>query len=237
MIAKIPVDECGSDCPYWRDDSYEPYNQVNPAWKACIHADCPDPDIVYRKVSDGFPTECPLRPKRKSKRRMDMGLDVTAYSKLKFVSGDRDGASVAGTRSVWLPVIGSFPVQGSGVYSYGRCYGFRAGSYSEYGNWREALAELAGDPEYTGEEEDIYGHPRCMIAWHGRNMEDRPFYPLINLRDCEGRICAEVSDTLHADFRKHALAARTRDERFQEVYRHFSRAFALARYGGAVVFH
>ncbi len=90
-----------------------------------------------------------------------MGLDITAYSKLKKldVVFDASGEPIDPVTREVLPwqgymqacVNSDFPGR-AGSLEHGACYsyessiGFCAGSYSGYNAWREALATLAGYP-------------------------------------------------------------------------------------------
>lgn len=134
------------------------------------------------------------------------------------------------------------------VYTYKQAYGFRAGSYSGYNNWREALSVLG------------IGVLPCDV-WGDWSYENRPFYYLVNFSDCEGAIGMEYSAKLYQDFLAQEPIIRakfktleivelveqfpqvswlkTLEERawFWEKYRDWKRAFRLAKNNGVVVFH
>lgn len=158
-----------------------------------------------------------------------MGLDITAYKKLKVVENpqvDEDG-DLVNWKTEWRPGESmkwseeNFPGRGEGVeadcvYTYEDSFGFRAGSYFGYGYWRDVLEEFKGD-----------------IA----------FQELINFADNEGVIGPVVSKKLFEDFKKHekeaeAFAKTLEDgEFFIEKYKCWMKAFEYALDDGAVDFH
>ena len=66
--------------------------------------------------------------------------------------------------------------------------GFRAGSYSGYGEWRDTLAKVGAG--FAGGSHEAWEH----------DGEDYPFEQLINYSDAEGYIAAPVTDKLCSDF-------------------------------------
>lgn len=119
-----------------------------------------------------------------------------------------------------------------------RCYqvsgdtmGFRAGSYSGYNWFREALskAALGVEPRAVWDDPDSY--------------RDKPFVEMINFSDCEGVIGPEVCAELAKDFRDHredvreALVAESEDGWYGEKYDEWQAAFELAADTGLVQFH
>jgi len=134
------------------------------------------------------------------------------------------------------------------VYTYKQAYHFRAGSYSGYNNWREALSVLG----VGAAPEDV---------WSDCSYERSPFYYLVNFSDCGGAIGMEYSAKLYQDFLTQEPIIRAkfktneivglaeqypqiawlqkRYERawFWEKYRDWKRAFRLAMHNGVVVFH
>ena len=109
--------------------------------------------------------------------------------------------------------------------------GFRAGSYSGYGNWRRQLAKLAG-----------YQSPEAV--WDSISITSGPFYELINFSDCEGTIGPAVSAKLAADFAEFQSAAdKSVDDGdwdpkyFVSLYNNWRKAFETAADNGAVCFH
>ncbi|WP_370225260.1 hypothetical protein [Cytobacillus sp.] len=159
-----------------------------------------------------------------------MGLDITAYRKLKIVENpqfDQYGGLVNWTEE-WTPG-GSmewsekhFPGRGEGVdpqkvYTWEDSLEFRAGSYSGYNWWRASLEKFA---------------------------EGDDFQELINFADNEGVIGPAVSRKLANDFNKNAERARffalTLGEEagyWFKLYKKWQEAFELAADNGAVDFH
>lgn len=178
-----------------------------------------------------------------------MGLDITAYSKISFVrkpvSEDDEPDWKANELQIWGNLRGfeSRFTGDTGIYSYEECYGFCAGPYSGYNEWRECLAKLAGYEavEYTNQWEGT----RMLHAAGAWNASGGPFHELIHFADNEGAIGAEVSAKLHRDFVEWRDRARAFAETlgiltggyFMESYDEWTSAFALASDGGAVKFH
>jgi hypothetical protein len=73
---------------------------------------------------------------------------------------------------------------------------FRAGSYTGYGRWREALAQFA----YGVDPETVWGNPD--------DFADKPFFEIIHFSDCEGTIGPEVAAKLARDFEEYRQQAR-----------------------------
>ena len=66
--------------------------------------------------------------------------------------------------------------------------GFRAGSYSGYGEWRDTLAKVGAG--FAGGSKE---------AWH-HDGENYPFEELINYSDADGYMAAPITDKLCSDF-------------------------------------
>lgn len=157
-----------------------------------------------------------------------MGLDITAYKKLKEVENphfdewgelvDQENewqpeAAMEWSESVW-PGRGK-PLNPHSVYSWEKEYEFRAGSYSGYNWWRDKLAEFS---------------------------EDNAFEELIDFADNEGVIGSEVSRKLYDDFTTYhrkafefSLTFDDGDWWFQK-YCDWEAAFEMAKEDGAVKF-
>ncbi len=114
----------------------------------------------------------------------------------------------------------------------GETFGFRAGSYSGYNQFREELckAALGVAPQ------EVWAEPNEYV--------DRPFFELINFSDCEGSIGPEACADLALDFQegrdtiREALCNRgVYDDWFAEKYDDWQQAFELAAGGGLVQFH
>lgn len=159
-----------------------------------------------------------------------MGLDITAYRKLKVVENpifDEDG-DLFNWDSEWKPGASMdwserhFPGRAEGidsktVYEYEDSYDFRAGSYSGYGVWRSELKRFNGN-----------------IA----------FQELINFADNEGVIGYVVAKKLAKDFSDHEAEAKEfaktlgdNGEWWLAKYYDWKKAFEMASDNGAVGFH
>lgn len=173
-----------------------------------------------------------------------MGLDITAYSKLKKVpcKFNSDGEPIndkgQDREGVFIPYAhSSFPEHHKGLtpkaaYEYGKSFDFRAGSYSGYNAWREQLAALAG---YAAKPGFTDAKPHSETAW---DMDSGPFWELINFSDCEGCIGPVVSAKLAKDFADYQAKADAHDdEYFRRKYSEWRKAFEMAADGGAVDFH
>lgn len=158
-----------------------------------------------------------------------MGLDITAYRKLKVVKNpvlDKDG-DLVNWETEWQPG-GSmewsekhFPGRGQGiepqaVYTWKDSFGFRASSYSGYNWWRSKLEEFAGENQ---------------------------FQELINFADNEGVIGPVVSKKLYKDFTENYERAVEFDKtlgegkRWINQYENWKKAFEMAADNGAIDFH
>ena len=157
-----------------------------------------------------------------------MGLDITAYRKLKVVTNpqiDEDGELI-NWDTEWKPGASmdwseeNFPGRGEGidsekVYTWEEEYGFRAGSYSGYNRWRSELEEFA---------------------------IDNSFQELINFADNEGVIGTVVSKKLVKDFIENEERAIEYDLALGEnnwwinQYRKWKKAFEMAADDGAINF-
>jgi len=170
-----------------------------------------------------------------------MGLDISAYRGLQEVADadlDEDGLPV--DENLWLAgkliieiTEEHWPGRSAGVtpgvYSFAEAFHFRAGSYTGFGLWRDALARLV--LRMSAEQ-----------VWAAR--PEGPFVELIDFADNEGVIGPRVAAKLAKDFADHAAIAMAHvsdddDEHgwFSEPYREWQRAFELAADGGAVHFH
>lgn len=165
-----------------------------------------------------------------------MGLDITAYERVEKVPlpSDPDAAYDNGIRQIcsdgFDERLGS--LEKDGWYSsLGEEIKFRAGSYSGYSWWRNALAVAA------------LGVTAQHVWRHREQYVGKPFYELIDFSDCEGAIGPEVCAKLAGDFaenRERVLACLPKTdthEYFASLYDEWAAAFALAASGGMVDFH
>jgi hypothetical protein len=124
-----------------------------------------------------------------------MGLDISAYSKLKPVAHTNDAL---GDDTVRLMDNTNFPGRAApftdGHHAYGEAMDVFSMGYTRYTRWREWLAKLAGYPALnTG----AGAHPHSRGAWAQR---DGPFWELINFADNEGTIGTVACVKLLKDF-------------------------------------
>lgn len=167
-----------------------------------------------------------------------MGLDITAYTNL---TADPDAPleewgevdpethwkcnSVDETEKRW-PGRTAGLTEGT-IYSFGDSVGFRAGSYSGYGAFRDWLARMAG-------------YRSASAVWEGA-ITTGPFFELIHFSDCEGVIGPVVAAKLARDFadREADFANRCSadDDYYMGKYREWKAAFEMASHNGAVDFH
>lgn len=178
---------------------------------------------------------------------MDMGLTITAYSKVTLVcaigarefDGNREAQSLAGYDShTFLYQDGERPQSdgmADGVYSTdGKGFEFEAGSYGGYGAWRNELAEMM----LGKSAEDVW--TMCNApATEAKSEAERmlPFLELINFSDCEGFIGPKTCAKLSADFANNQKKANGGDKHFRKRYAEWRKAFAIASEGGVVKFH
>ena len=138
-----------------------------------------------------------------------MGLDISIYSDLESIEVPKDIELWSDDYYEWeqtadVPdhkdIVALYQPGGDGwgqdrygdyppgVYLAEPIDGFRAGSYSGYGHWRDLLSRVgAGFPGGSHE------------AW-AHDGEGYPFEELINYSDAEGYIAAPITDKLCKDF-------------------------------------
>jgi hypothetical protein len=194
-----------------------------------------------------------------------MGLDISAISDVKSVEIPEDIELWSDEYYDWEQDIGGnvwnlnpnswFPEQSEGltdgpVQAQGEQYGFRAGSYSGYGEWRDDLARAAG---YIGGAQQVWGNFDT-----GESMGDiysKPFTHLINFSDADGVIGPIVSEKLYQDFVNYEDDVMKIVDQwylkldpdkeydtetvkwFRAKYNDWKQAFNIARNNGAVIFH
>lgn len=163
-----------------------------------------------------------------------MGLNVTAYGKLKKIEQEED----IQFGSFGLPVnerIKSFfvnpdyPYHISGInpdFYYlckGEMFSFRAGSYAGFNEWKNQLAQLAG---FKNRQD--YWNKKPIAA----------FSELINFSDSDGSIAYIVASKLAKDFQEYdTLAKASNIPFFYEAYRNWKRACEIATKDGIISFH
>lgn len=160
-----------------------------------------------------------------------MGLDITAYSKLKPYEKEVTEYNEPVDENDWGTVVSIYVNSDfsercedvpEGAYDYEEEINFRAGSYGGYNAWRADLAALVGlDPQ---------------ACWDG-TITEGPFYELINFSDCEGTLGTAVCKKLLADFEAHADKLNKNADYFTTKYIEWMQAFKLASDDGCVRFH
>ncbi len=151
-----------------------------------------------------------------------MGLDITAYKGAVIIVNGKPG-TVEGGHSGTPYRNPDFPYQFEGLYERKYIahdsFGFRAGSYGGYGEWRRQLASLVGI--------------RDLDAWWSTNSgRGDPFAELIMFSDCEGSIGPVVCAKLAKDFAKWQRAAGTLgDPYFLGRYNDWRKAFGFGSTG------
>ena len=172
-----------------------------------------------------------------------MGLDITAYSRLKHVGKHVEGwcteEDADGDRAHiqafayddfpqsfrGIPVLATRSVGSGERFLDGGCYeetvetqchSFQAGSYTGYGMWRADLQE----------------------QFNPKRDPEQPFFELIWFADNEGSIGPEAAADLLADFREHDAAYLAPEEIFNArgKYLDWTRACELAADGGLIRF-
>jgi hypothetical protein len=179
-----------------------------------------------------------------------MGLDVTAFSKIKpadptaiakasddlrakygdvYLGDVADELGAACIQPELLDITAyHYPAQvvglEAGVYTYDGEFSWRAGSYGGYNEWRRILCKrvLGVGPE---------------VVWPELgSFTGRPFVELIAFSDCEGYIGATVSAKLAADFSEWQSRIDDVDEWWLGSYASWRRGFEIAADGGFVYF-
>ena len=169
------------------------------------------------------------------------GLDITALSGLTQVAAatlDSDGQP-QGEHQVILSPVG-FPERFDGlrsdvVYAFKSSFAFRAGSYSGYNAWRNELAKLAG---YKASPYEFLGKTELRYDATVWQLQQGPFWELINFSDAEGVIGPVACKKVYQDFVQYSQAAEQHsDLYFRESYADWKKAFEMCADNGAIVFH
>lgn len=167
-----------------------------------------------------------------------MGLDITAYRKLKKldVVFDADGKPLAGSVGVWASR--DFPGREEGLedgaaYAYEETDEVLSMGYISYNRWREQLAQLAGYPTTRIHRHGIEEYTCAAACWMGATG---PFSELINFADNEGVIGPVVAAKLARDFAEWDGKAGLIGGRFYETYCDLRRGCDMAADGGMLDF-
>ncbi len=170
-----------------------------------------------------------------------MGLSIAALSNLELV-GAHEPPLAEGELCEFVDhyqVCHSFPHRADDLEE--GCYAetaatenhwFCAGSYTQYGRWRDQLAAFAA------------GVPACNVWADPDRFRGSPCYELIHFSDCDGIIGPAVSAKLASDFARYRDAARRYAEEhlgpdgeyWMAKYEDWMRAFTLAAQGGMILF-
>lgn len=166
-----------------------------------------------------------------------MGLDISVYPKVALTTEHKqsDDCWEATPEHIYAGTF-NFPQSHRGLIE-GRCYvaygdapswGFRAGSYSGYNEFRRRLTQAA-----YGVAIDPY------FVWDNRDkFRDKPFFELIDFSDCEGCIGPEACTDLAKDFDDWpAVRDFMKEQGWEEVYDEWNKAFHDAAGHGLVDFH
>ena len=168
-----------------------------------------------------------------------MGLDITAYEKLERIHAPTNYWCEEHEEEVQLYNLSEFheqaapSLEGDHADDYVRygCFksvelkfGFRAGSYTGYNEWRERLCRVALNMSTR----QLWDHPK-----------EGPFVELLHFPDNEGVIETSVCAKLSKDFVDHRerISKLAEDTWFMEKYDCWARAFKLASVSGAVELH
>ena len=168
-----------------------------------------------------------------------MGLDILAFERVTLTDEhpveDEEG-NYCGDADDHYPIYaqGDYQKQLGGLLpnrcydTSGKTFHFRAGSYSGYSAWRDALS-IAG-----------LGVPSMRVWQEPATWSICPFYELINFSDCEGVIGPSMAYKLARDFRIQRETVRPRllaqGAWYAELYDLWQEAFELAANTGMVRF-
>ena len=151
-----------------------------------------------------------------------MGLDIVAYSKIKFIGNTEFVSS-----DLYINTNNEFTQHGTladGYYEYDNEYSFRAGSYSGYNDFRKDLAVVGG---YTVK----------RLCYAPEAYRNHPFFDMVYFTDCDGVICSEICEKLYKEFVEyHHKASGILSEWYMNIYNNFMEAFKIGADNGCVVF-
>lgn len=160
-----------------------------------------------------------------------MGLDVTALRQVRYLGTDGDEDDMYENGFVHAYVNDDFAGRAdgrkSGYYEAADRLDFRAGSYSTYNMFREALAQMA------------LGISAEIVWLNGERYRDAPFYELIQFADNEGIIGPAPAKRLAEAFAAHDAQARAswgEDSYYYLTYRRFRQGFEMAADDGLLDF-
>lgn len=173
-----------------------------------------------------------------------MGLDVTAYSKVRKAENQaltEDHEALAGDNAVIVVVNDNFGgscdefPNDTVVIVDGETYADFGRSYGGYNFWRNQLAELAG---YPLTECEGYWNPIQSFSAGAWAVESGPFWELINFSDCEGCLGTAICKKLAKDFADYQEKADShQDKLFKSGYAEMRKSFEIGADDGFVSFH
>lgn len=158
-----------------------------------------------------------------------MGLDITAYSKIKLIESqnedDVDECSWSIVKPHGLDDLAPEYEEGLYINEFSVELDMCAGSYGNYFQWRNQFAILVGYKDFT----DACDNPDTS----------KPFTQLITYGDCEGCIGPAVAAKLAAEFKKHDadIQARAPSDYFYKKYKQWQELCELASDDGVIIFH
>jgi hypothetical protein len=186
-----------------------------------------------------------------------MGIHIDAISGAKLVGRydalrDDGGRSKAEAQAAGAPVTYcgniAFPARMDGLrrgfYTFEAAHDGPSFSYDGYSTFRERLA-TCGTPDDEDWADSYLPTADSFFGPDEENDTEAPFYPLINMSDCEGAIGPNTCQRLYTDFAEREAVTLGRaksllpaDEYlwFEERYRAFKEAFAFAAGTGFVRF-
>lgn len=172
-----------------------------------------------------------------------MGLDITAYSNIKK---DEENGEVLGLYSTGFiqSNLKEFETNyeildedGEVIEPLLTCddgYGFRAGSYGGYGEFRRILCTAINEIDLSE-------------MWENDNkisIQNLPFFWLLNFSDCEGYIGTDYCKILYKDFVNNEDKFREAMKEFEDygqyyidTYLDFKNALEVASNNGVLSFH
>lgn len=152
-----------------------------------------------------------------------MGLDITAYSHLVYLGPYKDGYHDQYIDIYGYEAFNRLDGLAPGAYApteRTRSFSFRAGPYSAYNRWREALCRCV----LQVEPRQVWHNPEAYVG--------RPFVELIHFSDCEGAIGPRTSQKLMQD-----CAQLLRTDVGFPLLESWQKTFILAAQDGFVKFH
>lgn len=169
-----------------------------------------------------------------------MGLDITFYSRVEKI-GKIGTYEEYETYFDWETTFYAYPafVSGKdfpgwatgltpgGVYKFEDRIGFRAGSYSGYGFWRDVLSQIG------------IGVSASTVWQSPDRFKKEPFFRVVCFSDCEGLIGPKHCKKLYKHFLEHKDIAEevTNPDWFFSTYMRWLNALEVSEGDGVLEFH